>query len=221
MQILSTQPMDGATQSTLDCGIAWILADDSALLIIDAIAARDLPHAIRAGSLIPRALALRARSPWSYLLVVGGLFPLPSNKTAIDGEPTGWEWASIQGALLSVQEAGVGVLYVRSEKDVAQSIQSLATRSRTSSRVLPPRDMLFATDGEALLQTLPGIGPDKCEALLKACRTPAAALQALTYPEAPGIPGIGPETQNTVKKTLGLRPGDWLTVVATNEDRTP
>lgn len=210
--------MDDAIVSSLDCGIAWILADDGALLIIDSIAAKDLPHAIRANSLLPRALTLRSRSPWSYLLVVGGLFPLPSNKTAIDGEPTGWEWHAIQGALLSVQEAGVGVIYVRNEKDIPTTITSLARRSRAAQRVTHPREVLFATAGEALLQALPGIGPDKCEMLLRKCITPAHALMALTYPESPGIPGIGPETQTKVRNALGMKPGDCLALVTTTED---
>jgi len=190
----------------LAAGSVNIVASDGALLAIERLPVESLPMAIRRSTLNDRCAALKALTPWAYLIIVGELSVQRNGKAVIAGQPSGWDWRAIQGALATVQELGVVVLYAGTDAQFGELLQSLARRDRGPVKASPVRDLIFATPAELLLTAIPGIGEDKAESLLTQCGYAAMALVALTNP-AYAPTGIGPKTIAAARAALGLPEG--------------
>jgi ERCC4-type nuclease len=160
---------------------------DGAQLAIRVMTTNDLRHALRNKTLYADMIKLRNLSPWAYLITLEG-------KRTLEDD--------LSGALLSVQETGVGTLHIKQET-LVETVQRLAKRDRTPRRVRPPRDVLFADPDLDMLLALPGIGEQKAEALLQYCGGAAWALMVLTD-DKHEFPGIGQETRRKVREALGL-----------------
>lgn len=192
----------------LEAGDLLAATDDGQLLAVERKASGDLLNTLRDDRLFPQISRLREISPWAYLVVTGDLRPGPGGKTFVDGRETGWAWASVQGALCTVQELGVCVVQVGSDYDYEATIIRLANRSRDGIRVAPARDVSIMGEAEMILSSLPGIGAEKAAVLLRECGDAHTALHYLTVWErhwihAP-VPGIGDGTRRRVRKALGL-----------------
>ncbi|MDA8189587.1 MAG: hypothetical protein M0T85_15720 [Dehalococcoidales bacterium] len=192
----------------LDAGDLLCATDDGALLSIERKEAGDLLNTLRDDRLFPQIERLRQVSPWAYLVVVGDLRPGPSGTCFCDGRTTGWNWASVQGALVTCQELGVSVVQVGSDTDYEATVLRLANRSREPLRVAPARDVTIVGEQEQILAALPGIGAERAATLLRQF-SPAMAIAWLTTPgelwEPPiAIPGIGDGTRRKVRRALGL-----------------
>lgn len=198
-------PMDALGRADLA-----ITCADGAMLGIVYLDLVGLFHALRNQELIPRLLTVKSRWPWAYL-VIGGVLSATTDQRVRnrDGKSSGWAWDAVQGALLSVQELGVGVVQIPHADQLADAVVRLAKRDRTAQRVRSLRDALFYTPQEELLLSLPGIGEATADALLAQCGTVAAALHALTD-DGLVMPGIGPETRAGVRHLLGLPDGQAL-----------
>lgn len=190
----------------LAAGSVNIVASDGALLAIERLPVESLPMAIRRSTLNDRCAALKALTPWAYLIIVGELSVQRNGKAVIAGQPSGWDWRAIQGALATVQELGVVVLSAGTDTQFGELLQSLARRDRGPVKVAPVRDLIFATPAEQLLTAIPGIGEDKAESLLAEWPSAAWALIALTNP-AYAPKGIGPKTIAAARAALGLAEG--------------
>lgn len=202
------------TTAPLDAGDLLAVCDDDQVIVVERKTASDLLNSIRDERLWPQLAALREVSPWSYLVICGELRPGRAGLTVADGRETGWNWASVSGALLTVQEIGVHVVQIASDYDYEAAVLRLASRERTPLTVRPARDVLTVTETEAILMSLPGIGRDRAKALLDFCGDVASALICLTWddPACPTPEGIGPETKRRVRRALGLAEG-WVMCV--------
>lgn len=186
---------------------ALILLEDGTMLGIERKTAEDFLGTLRANRLWPQLARLRELTPWAYLVMTGDLRAGPGGKCVTDeGRETGWNYGSVQGALLTVQEIGVHVVTCR-ELDYETTILRLAARDRSAIRVQPARDTLLMSEGEQILSALPGIGEDKANRLIEHCGSAAWALTYLCLMGAQGIPGIGDGIRRRVRKALGL--DDW------------
>lgn len=191
---------------------------DGAMLACMYQPAMQLLHLMRRGEHLPLLMQLRDRSPWSYLLVDGYLRCTGAGKAEVNGNATGFDWSAVQGLLLSIQELGIGVVTVQDIKHLGDTIYGLAKRDRSTRWVRPPREALFVSPAEDLLLALPGIGDERCRAVLKYCGdNPAAALDALTDPRQ-DIPGIGPAVKRNVRAALGLSDGTRLALLGMTEE---
>lgn len=198
-----------AMRVPLAAGSLNIVASDGALLAIERLPVESLPMAIRRSTLNDRCAALKALTPWAYLVIIGELSVQRNGKAVIAGQPSGWEWRAIQGALATVQELGVVVLHVGTDAQFGELLQSLAKRERGVVKVAPLREVLFTTPAEQILTAIPGIGEEKAEHLLTEFRSAAFALVALTNPlHAPA--GVGPKTIQAARAALGLERGMTL-----------
>lgn len=195
----------------LVAGSINLLAHDGALLAIERLPVESLTMAIRHHTLTSRAATLKALSPWAYLVLVGTIAGDKRGKTIINGQPTGWDWRSVQAALATVQELGVIVVDCAHDDQLSDLLITLARRSRGPARVQPLREALFATPAELVLQALPGIGEEKAESLLDQCPGAAWALVSLTDPNHT-LPGIGPKTIASARQALGLRDNERLSI---------
>ena len=200
----------------LECSDFRVACDDGEVLLVERKTASDLLASIADGRLLHQAADMALTSRWSYLLVTGEITANRDGKVVADGVLTGWSFAAVQGALLSIQEMGVFITYCAGNSDIEPALARLAARSRDASLVIAPaRAPSILGAGEAALTALPGIGLDRLDNLLRACDTPARALVFLTDPAANGVSGIGPATKANVRKALSLGVGETLTIITT------
>lgn len=200
----------------LECSDFRIACDDGEVLLVERKTASDLLASIADGRLLHQSADMARASRWSYLLITGALEANNGGKVVADGILTGWSFEAVQGALLSVQELGVFVIWCAGNSDIEPAMARLAARNRDASLVVAPaRAPSILGAGEAALAALPGIGLDRLDNLLRACDTPARALVFLTDPAANGVPGIGPATKANVRKALSLAVGETLTIITT------
>ena len=190
----------------LDTGDVWLSTNDGSLLIVERKTADDLVSSIRDGRLLNQAYAMRQRTPWAYLVITGALAPAPDGTVRTD-RPTRWQWSSLQGALLSVQEIGVMVAYAAQDKDYEETVIRLAQRKREAEKVIRPAiDTRVMSPQEAVLTALPGIGYERARALLEYFDGDAAIAlcwltQLATFND---VDGIGDGVKRGVRHALAL-----------------
>ena len=202
------------TVTQLACGDIWIATTDGALLIIERKTANDLLASIADGRLFEQAAAMIQVSPWSVIAVEGTLAPSADGRTLIDGVLVGWRWASVQGALQTVQELGVPVVYLSGVEELAPFLIRLAARDRGPVKTGGPRKPELLAPGMVLLMSLPGIGGDRAKTLIEQAGNAAQALSYLTDLDwTSNVIGIGDGTKNKVRDALGLDAFQKLTVI--------
>lgn len=199
----------------LEQGDALAVCADDRLLCIERKTPDDLLASIQDGRLLHQAAHLTDLTPWAYLIVTGPLLCSSKGTVITPRGETGWQWSSVQGALLTVQELGVFVLFAESDLHYEQLILSLANRNRESLPLWPARPPKFLSAGEAMLASLPGIGQEKLDAVLKVYATPADALAWLTNPHArEKVPGLGPGIRANIRQALQLAEHEYLMVTS-------
>ena len=160
---------------------------------------------LRTKELFSRLVTLKQRWQWAYLVIGAVLSPTHDGRNCRNsrGDSSGWNWNALQGALLTAQEMGVGVIQLPHADLLGATLQTLAKRERGAVRAKPMRNALFFDPGVELLMALPGIGEAKAEALIGQFGSVHTALWALTD-DSIEAPGIGPETRKAVRAALGL-----------------
>jgi hypothetical protein len=155
---------------------------------------------------------MRQQTPYAYLIITGELYP-EQGRAIVEGTITQWAWLSVQAALLKVQELGVGVVHC-AEADFERTVQWLGSRERDSATIIrPARDARPMSDAERILTSLPGIGLEKCSAILAHTTTVAWALQWLTSDGGKPVADIGPTIKANIRKALGLNDDQELAVI--------
>jgi len=215
----------------LAVGDVLALPDDGAPVLVERKTAGDLLMSIADGRLLDQAGAMRAVTDWSYLVVTEPMFPGRHGQVLYDRRvgsrvggysvDTQWTWEALQGALLTVQDLGVGVVWCGGDDRFERTVLWLAGRAR-GPVTLPRRDGVPLDDRLAVLGALPGVGPERARALLEKTGTVAWALQALTElrpDRGQEVAGIGPKTRANVRRVLGLHDGEAL--YPTYEDDDP
>lgn len=96
--------------TALDAGDFLVATSDGVLLSIERKTSDDLLNTLKGDRLFSQCARIRAATPWAYLLITGYLGPGPDGKT-ITTRQTGWDFSAVQGALLTVQELGVNVVF--------------------------------------------------------------------------------------------------------------
>lgn len=202
----------------LDAGDLVCTTDDDAMLAIERKTPGDFLNTLKADRLFTQCQGIRAVTPWAYLVITGQLTPGPGGSVLADGRATGWAWASVAGALLTVQELGVHVLQLPNEQAFEQAIVTLGNRNRDNVPIPPARNGVVLTPAEAVLAALPGVGPERADAVLRHCGSAGWALSYLTRLGENGVPGIGDGIKQRVRQALGVEPGNELTIIGTGEN---
>jgi ERCC4-type nuclease len=197
----------------LEVGDVWITTHD-ALLIIERKTPSDLLASIADSRLFNQAAGMVKASPWSYVVVTGQITPAAGGRVSLNGIPSNWNYNSIQGALLTVQELGVKVIWLTHEPDFADCLNRLANRSRQPVPVMPARSSAQLGSDIQILSSLPGIGLERALEISKHFDNTAWALSYLTDPSWRGtnITGIGDRIKNGVRNALGLKEKEVLTI---------
>lgn len=200
----------------LDAGDVMCTTDDDNVLVIERKTANDLLNTLRDDRLFAQMCAIRDASSWAYLIISGTLMPAQGGTVLADSRATGWSWASVSGALLTVQEMGVHVLQVPNDQAFEQAVITLGNRNRNGVSIAPARSSTIVTPALAVLAALPGIGEERAAAVLKHCGCAAWAFSYLTRLGENGVPGIGDGIKARVRQVLGVAAGCELSVIETN-----
>lgn len=205
----------------LDSGDVQVLCEDGCTLLIERKTPEDLLNSLRDDRLMPQmAKLVQARldeqsngttlTTWPYLVITGALYRGPNGKTITgDRGQTGWDFSAVQGALLTIQEMGVMVVYAGDDSDFEACVMRLAKRGRGEIKVIPPRPPVILGAGAAFLAGLPGIGPEHAMKLMEwAGNSPAHALSGIVDLEiACPLPTA---TRKRIRAMLGLKDGQVL-----------
>lgn len=211
---------DGAMKviAALEYGDAWITTDDGDLICIERKAPDDLLASIGDERLFCQAQGMRKQSPWSYVVVTGALTPTVTGLTMADGRSTGWRFDSVWGALLTVQEMGVRVVFCAQDADYEGTVKRLCGRRRGGEYVIQPViDAREISDAERFLTSLPGIGLTKAKTLLEEFDGHACdALAWLTWHRwntDHSIAGINTGIRRAVRTAIGMSDGMVFDIV--------
>lgn len=201
--------------TALDYGDLLATCDDGALIAVERKTADDLLGSLSDDRLWPQLVGIRAQTQWAYLVICGRLEPAANGNTLTERGEIKWPWASVQGALLKVQELGVMIVQCASDQDYESTVIRLSARSHSDTVVITPaKAPKLLSEGEQILLSLPGIGPEKVGAIMDYCGTAAWALQFLTNLESTErVPGIGIGIKKKIRAALGLQPEQELAVV--------
>ncbi len=198
----------------LPAGDVWVACDDDAMVCVERKTPDDFLNSLRDDRIFHQCAALREQSAWAYVLITGP-FLRGSDGKVITGRITGWDWSSVQGSLLTIQEMGVGVIHAASDHDLEASITRLANRRRDVVRVPPQRVSHLLSDSESIIASLPGIGVDRLDTINAAFPLNECAYMALCAltdydPDGWDMPGIGEGITRRIRKALGLPQGVFL-----------
>ncbi len=214
----------------LETGDVQVLCDDGCTLLIERKTPEDLLNSLRDDRLLPQmARMVQARldeqaagslTTWPYLVITGALYRGPNGKTVTgDRGVTGWDFNAVQGALLTIQEMGVMVVYAGDDSDFEGCVIRLSKRSRGEVRVLPPRPPHILGAGAAFLASLPGVGPEHALQLMTwSANIPAHALSGITDLEITGCP-LGMAARKKIRNMLGLQEGQDLELSTNSQDQ--
>ena len=199
------------TVGMLEHGDLLATTDDNVMLAVERKTASDLLGSIKDGRLWPQLAGMRAQTPWAYLVITGTLSCDGDGYVATSRGVTGWNWASLQGALLKAQELGVFVVQC-AEDAYEETVTTLSARSHEATAVIQPvKQPVPLSPGEEILASLPGIGVEKLQRLLEYVGRPCVALHYLTETDTgEDVPGIGPATKRRIREALGLKPNETL-----------
>jgi len=208
----------------LNAGDMQIVTSDNQILVIERKTVGDLLGSIADNRLFNQAAKMRKVSSWCYIVICGALIWNDEGKIVLqrqhDHKTIKWDMAAVWGALLTVQELGVGVIFCANDDDFVPCVERLAKRERGEINIHPARQPHILSPGETLLASLPGIGYEKVKALLDFCNTPAWALNYLTTLGKDGVPGVGDGIKRAVRKALELEDGVELWPIGNEDEKS-
>lgn len=211
--------------AAMDYGDLHVLCDDDCTLIIERKTPDDFLNSLKSDRLfVQSAKCAKARldaqlkyvtmdSIWPYLVVTGQFYPDQNGKTITPRGVTGWNWNSVMGALLTIQEMGTAVVFAASDDDYEKLVIGLSNRSRKpETQILPPKPPSILSPGHQILASLPGIGMERLKTVMDyAGGLPGWALVGLTDMEH-DYKGIPKNTQRSIRAALKLKPNERLEI---------
>ena len=202
-------PFGGAmtTVTALDYGDFWATTADGSLVCVERKTPTDFLGSLKDNRVMLQVAGMKRLTPWAYLVITGALTSSANGSVIADGRVTGWKWESVQGGLLSIQEMGVNVIYCTNDHDYEAAVLRLCNRERCKEKILEPHVMpREMSPAEIMLTSLPGIGIDRAQLLLREFDNNAAwALAWLTQMNTVDpVAGIGNGIKKSVRLALNL-----------------
>lgn len=150
-----------------------------------------------------------------YMLITGQFLPDGSGKVVAEGRVTGWGYAAVQGTILSIQEAGVFVIFCNGDLDVEDAIIRISKRDRKpATRILPARPAKMLGPKFDFLTGIAGIGVEHAQAILEwSGNNIAHALVGLTDTEIKSPVGIA--LRRRIRDLMGLQENENFEIIGT------
>lgn len=212
----------------LETGDLWAVTDDGYTIMVERKTPDDFLNSLKDDRLLPQLTKLSERRhiqqesgqalTFFPYLVITDMFYRSSNghvNTQERGD-TNWNWNSVQGILLSIQEMGVFVVFCTGSSDYESCIRRLGERDRkTVMNILPSRQPLQIGQQANFIMGLPGIGAERIVPIMEWCNyRPLDALMGLSDLRLPcPIPGIGEKTRKNIRSFLNLADGLNIEVI--------
>jgi ERCC4-type nuclease len=210
--------------SKLSVGDFQIIRDDGLMLIVERKTPQDLLGSIGDGRLMKQCASIgnmildaseseNSRPVLGFLLIVGKLYPI-KGKTHTEAGETNWNWASVQGALLTVQGLGMKIYHAESEFELEKVIISLSKKDFVGEYWLPPdKSLAKISPTIAMLANLPGIGIEK--ALVLSGHTHDNFIHSLKVllDHDTKIKGIGKLTKEAIRNAIGIEEDQSIVIV--------
>lgn len=181
------------------------------------------------GSIPKLSSILQRMQQWDsvcWLLVCGKFQPDHDECVIADGHRSGWQWASLQGALDAWQLRG-GLINHEPDDDFGAhwlnrwdlNIHKLRKDAIGHMPVQKIAGGMFDPQPWKLtLQSFPDCGEELSRQIAGYCSTLMHSIWWMTDPTAPELKGIGPKRKEVWRRWLGLRDGElFLPIMA--EDR--
>jgi ERCC4-type nuclease len=201
----------------LEHGDLMLATGDGQIILIERKTPDDFLGSLKDGRLFPQLAGMLEQTRWCYLLITEELTRGQNGMVVTNRGSTGWNWAAVQGALLSIQEMGVFVVFAAGDTDYEACVQRIAARDRKTDLLLTPAKFpRVLTASEQIIASLPGIGVERLQTVMGNGMTPAWALAQLTDRKTV-FPGIADGIKARIRTTLGLRNNTEL-VIVTDED---
>ena len=208
----------------LETGDIQAVTDDGCELLIERKTPDDFLNTLKDDRLFPQvarmtekrnAQILAGETPtvWSYLVITEPMTCSHDGKVITQRGVTGWAYSAVMGAILSIQELGVHVVFCNGDADFQDCVLRLGKRNRDATmRIMPARIPNVLGPKAEFLAGLPGIGIESIQEILKwSDDNLAHALSGLTdlSIKAP----IGIQRRKTIKTLLGLEDNQSLEVL--------
>lgn len=205
------------TTARMDCGDLQVVTDD-AIIIIERKTPEDFLASMKDNRLFVQVSKLRKVSKWAYVLITGEFKRGENGNVITETRATEWNWNAAQGAILSIQEAGVFVHQCNGDNDFENAVTRIANRSRSEiSWIEPVRDLKIVSGDIAMICALPNVGIEKAQRWLEDFGTPAWVLHALTSDDY-DVPQAGQVTKDMARRILfGNRNKDMVLVPLTRD----
>jgi len=201
-------------------------ADDGMTLIFERKTPNDFLNTLKEERLFPQLARMtelrdaqqRAGEPitsWAYLIITGSFLPGADGKVTADGRTTGWGLASVMGAILSIQELGVFVVFANGDMDYEDCILRIGKRSRDpQTKILAPRPAKTLGPKIDFLTGISGIGVEHAQNILEWSNDNVAdALTGMTDLEIESP--IGLALRRRIRNLIGLCNGENFQKVGT------
>ena len=163
-------PFGGAhvIPALIEAGDLLAMTASGTPILVERKTAGDLLSSIKDGRLIAQAALMRQTTEWAYLVITEPMYPgrfgqvmfQPTRGRTLALRETAWGWHALQGALTTVQDLGVGVVWCGGDDHFEATCLWLFERERGPVAV-PRRAGLPLPEGEAILCALPGVGPER------------------------------------------------------------
>lgn len=194
----------------LDHGDLLAVCDDDQMILVERKTPDDFLNSLRDGRVLPQVSQMQDFTRWNYLVITGDFQRDPGGHTITDRGQTGWSWAAVQGALLTIQEQGCFVTYAANDQDYEACILRLGNRDHRPDLLLAaPRMSRILSAQEAIIASLPGIGVERLQLVMDYCGTAGMAISALSDPNIT-IPGIPKNVQTKIRAALKLRDAESI-----------
>lgn len=194
-----------SSTTTLEVGDAWATTNDGVIIVVERKTISDLLQSIKDERLFNQVADMAAMDRnmyMPYLAIEGSIISDNNGKVIADGRLTGWNWNAVQGALLTVLEMGVPIIYFM-PGDFPGCIRRLGDRERGDITIIPRRAPKNLGEGAEILLSLPGVGLEMLQRIWQESGGVVAhALWLLSDPEVESSVPVG--TRKRVRKALGL-----------------
>jgi ERCC4-type nuclease len=203
----------------LEAGDILATTESGEMILIERKTPDDFLNSLADDRMFLQVSHMRLITPWSYVLITGEFRRSPEGKV-LTSRPTNWNWDSIQGALLSIQELGVFVSFCGNDTEYERGVLRIGSRDHRDVMDIPPAKTPHIFNiSESIIASLPGIGIERMRTVMDFCNgEPGWAICGLADPNVV-FPGIPKSVNKRVREALKLKDNESINILVNEEEK--